>query len=95
MERTPETITERATTKPLYTPAELGRMTDDALDELLSYYSDKGEHDHAEQVQREIDERYNALMDDREAEMEHEAEQERQQQMHDEMIASMPMPWEV
>lgn len=85
MAHTAETITERATTKALYTARELHLMSDDALDELLEYYQDKGEHDHADDVQQEIHER----ADDREAEAAYEAEQERQQQLHDEMVNDM------
>jgi|SRR6185437_11826922 len=89
MAHTNETVTERATTKALYTEAELHRMTDDALDELLSYYQDKGEHDHADDVQRVLDQRadeYLLAEEERQLEMAHEAEQERQQIMHDEWL---------
>jgi hypothetical protein len=89
MPRTQETITERAASKALYTEAELDRMTDDALDELLSYYQDKGEHDHAEVVQRVIEQRADDLVAIEEDELAHEAEQERQQRMHDEMVDDM------
>lgn len=69
----------------LYTRDEISRMTDDALDELLGYYGDTG---NAEGVQRVTDEQ-GARQDDRLAEMEWEAEQERQQIMHDEMVDDM------
>lgn len=69
----------------LYTRDEISRMTDDALDELLSYYGDTG---NAEGVQRVTDEQ-GMRQDDLEAqqaEIEWEAEQDRQQRLHDEMI---------
>lgn len=42
----------------LYTATEISRMTNDALDELLSYYQDKGNALGAEMVQDEITTRY-------------------------------------
>lgn len=75
----------------LYTRDEISRMTDDALDELLSHYNDTGNAVGAERVRDEMQ----ARDDDRAAEMEWEAEQDRQQIMHDEMLANTPMPWEV
>lgn len=73
----------------LYSRDEISRMTDDALDELMGYYSDTG---NAEGMQRVTDEQ-GARQDDLEAqeqaELEWEAEQDRQQIMHDEMIDSM------
>jgi hypothetical protein len=71
--------------KGLYTRDEISRMTPDALDELLSYYQDKG---NAEGVQRVQDEQQ-AREDDRLVELEHEAEDARQQQLHDEMVNDM------
>jgi hypothetical protein len=68
----------------MYTATEISRMTDDALDELLADYQDKGHAQGAEMVQDEI----TARCDERlaEAELEYEAEQERKQMLHDEMI---------
>jgi hypothetical protein len=70
----------------LYTPAEISRMTDDALDELWSHYVDTGNSEGAGLVHDEQMSRRDDLEADHELEMEHEAEQERQQRMHDEMI---------
>jgi hypothetical protein len=72
----------------LYTATEISRMTNDALDELLSYYQDKGNGLGAEMVQDEITTRYDDDMDDSMEAM-HEAEQERKQQLHDEMVNDM------
>lgn len=90
MARTAETVTEQGSTKALYTGAELDRMTDDALDELLEHYEALGEHEHAESVQHVIDERQD-VYEDRCAEDEqaYEAEQDHQQRLHDDMVDSM------
>lgn len=80
--RTTETVREAFTPKPLYTLRELGRMTDSALEELLDYYSDRGDHTLAEEVQAVIEERQE------DAEARWEAEQDRRQQLHDEWLAS-------
>lgn len=66
----------------LYSRDEISRMTDDALDELLSHYNDTHNVEGAERVRDEMQ----ARDDDREAEYEHElAEYERQRQ-HDEWL---------
>ena len=73
----------------LYTRAEIGRMTDSALDELMSYYQDKGNAEGALRVRDEQDNRADAYLlaeEERQLEMAHEAEQERQQMMHDEWL---------
>lgn len=67
----------------LYSRDEISRMTDDALDELLSYYGDTGNAVGAERVRDELQ----ARDDDRE--LAHEAEEAYQQQLHDEMIDDM------
>lgn len=66
----------------LYTRDEISCMTDDALDELLSYYQDTGNTEGALRVADEL----GAREDDRMAELDHEREQEWRQIMHDEMI---------
>lgn len=71
--------------KGLYTRDEIACMTQDGLDELLGYYADTG---NVEGMQRVMDEQ-ETRHDDRMAEMEHEAEQERKQQLHDEMVNDM------
>ena len=70
----------------LYTAREIAVMTDDALDELLSHYSDTGNAEGVRLVQDEQRDRIAWLEEYREDEAEHEAEQDRQQIMHDEMI---------
>lgn len=69
-----------------YTRKEISVMTDDALDELLSYYQDKGNTTGALMVADELGAREDDRMAEQEAEMAHEAEQERQQIMHDEWL---------
>lgn len=69
-------------TKGLYTRAEIQCMTDDALDELLSYYQDIGNDEGVSRVADELA----AREDDRMAEEEHEAEEAYRQQLHDEMV---------
>jgi hypothetical protein len=72
-------------TSELYTRAEISRMTEDALDELLGYYQDKGNTEGALRVQDEL----GAREDDREAELAHEIEEADAQRRHDEMINDM------
>jgi vacuolar-type H+-ATPase subunit C/Vma6 len=66
----------------LYTRDEIACMTRDALDELQGYYADKGNAEGVQRVQDELDSRYY----DELAELEHEQEEARKQQLHDEMI---------
>ena len=66
----------------LYTRAEIECMTDNALDELLSYYQDKG---NSEGVSRVADE-LAAREDDRLAEQEHQAAEDEAQRRHDEWL---------
>ena len=72
--------------KGLYSRREIGRMTNDALDELLSYYNDTGNSEGAQRVQDELAERAQDDEDYAEAEAAYDAEQDRQQMLHDEMI---------
>lgn len=67
-------------TKGLYTRAEIQCMTDNALDELISYYNDIGNAVGAERVRDEMQ----ARDDDRMAELDHELADA--QRRHDEWL---------
>lgn len=79
----------------LYKASEIACMTSDALDELMSHYSDTGNAEGVRLVQRELDDRAEAAeiayTDEliRLEELEWEAEEARRQQLHDEMINDM------
>jgi len=73
----------------LYKASEIAVMTDDALDELLSYYSDTGNAEGVSMVRAEIAEREDDRAAAREEEYEHELREAEEQRKHEEMIDSM------